>query len=62
MPKKTILLVDDDTEIVKIPQHYLQHKGYAVLVAYNGKDTLTIVRDHMPDCIVLDIMMPNHNG
>ena len=42
---KTILLVDDDPEIVKTVRHYLQQEGYAVLVAYNGLDALVIVRD-----------------
>ena len=49
------MLVDDDPEIVKTVKRYLQHEGYAVLVAYNGKDALDIVRDHMarlyrPEC------------
>jgi DNA-binding response OmpR family regulator len=43
-------------------QRYFQLEGYAVLAAYNGKDALTIVREHMPDCIVLDVMLPDHNG
>ena len=33
-----------------------------MLVAYNGKDALDIVRDHLPDCILLDVMLPDYNG
>ncbi len=62
MPGKTILLVDDDPEIVKTVRHYLQQEGYAVLVAYNGLDALVIVRDQAPDCIVLDVLLPDHDG
>lgn len=64
MSEKTILLVDDDPEIVKTVQRYLQQEGYAVLVAYNGKDALAIAigRDQAPDCIVLDVMLPDYNG
>jgi len=62
MSEKTILLVDDDPEIVKTLQRYLQQEGYAVLVAYNGADALTIARDQIPDCLVLDVMLPDHDG
>ncbi len=62
MSEQTILVVDDDPEIVKTVQRYLQQEGYAVLVAYNGKDALAIVRDQAPDCLVLDVMLPDHDG
>ncbi|HUS94680.1 MAG TPA: response regulator transcription factor [Patescibacteria group bacterium] len=62
MPGKTILLVDDDPEIVKTVRHYLQQEGYAVLVANNGLDALVIVRDQAPDCIVLDVLLPDLVG
>jgi len=62
MSEKTILLVDNDPEIAKTVRHYLQQEGYAVLVAYNGKDALAIVRDQSPDCLVLDVMLPDHDG
>ena len=59
---KTILLVDDDPEIVKTVRHYLQQEGYTVLVAYTGLDALVIVRDQAPDCIVLDVLLPDLVG
>jgi DNA-binding response OmpR family regulator len=62
MSEKTNLLVDDDPEIVKTVRHYLQQEGYAVLVAYNGKDALAMVGDQSPDCLVLDVMLPDHDG
>jgi len=62
MSEQTILLVDDDPELVKTVQRYLQHEGYAVLVAYNGVDVLDFVREQTPDCIVLDVMLPDYNG
>ena len=62
MPGKTILLVDDDPEIVKTVRHYLQQEGYAVRVAYNGLDALITVRDHLPDCVVLDVVLPDFDG
>jgi two-component system alkaline phosphatase synthesis response regulator PhoP len=62
MSKKAILLVDDDHEIVITVQHYLQQEGYDVLVAYNGLDALVVVRDYLPDCIVLDVLLPDYDG
>ncbi len=62
MTQKTILLVDDDHEIIKTTLHYLEQAGYEVLVAYNGVDALTTVRDYLPDCIVLDVMLPDLDG
>lgn len=62
MSEKTIFLVDDDPEIVKTLRSYLQQAGYAVLVAYNGKDALSIVRAQAVDCMVLDVMLPDFDG
>lgn len=62
MSEKTIFLVDDDPEIVKTLRAYLQQAGYAVLVAYNGKDALSMVREEAVDCMVLDVMLPDFDG
>lgn len=48
MTERTLLLVDDDSEIVKTVKCYLQHEGYFVLVTYDGKDTLFFMREDMP--------------
>lgn len=62
MTQQTILLVDDDHEIIKTTLHYLEQTGYEVLVAHNGVDALTAVRDYLPDCVVLDVMLPDLDG
>ncbi|MGB0383926.1 MAG: response regulator transcription factor [Ardenticatenaceae bacterium] len=62
MSEKTIFLVDDDPEIVKTLKSYLQQAGYAVLVAYNGQDALSMVRKEAVDCMVLDVMLPDFDG
>ena len=61
MTKQSILLVDNDPDIVKTVQRYLQQEGYGVLATYNGKDVLAIVRDQAPDCIVLDVMLEDND-
>ncbi|MDD4201895.1 MAG: response regulator [Candidatus Omnitrophica bacterium] len=63
MPKKrTILVVDDEKDFVKVLKGRLEKKGYKVIVAYNGKEGLEILKDNSPDLIVLDINMPVMGG
>ena len=62
MSEKTILVVDDDPEIMKTVKSYLQQAGYAVRVAYNGHDALSIVGEQAADCVVLDVMWPDFDG
>ncbi len=46
---KTILVVDDEPKIVQLARDYLQHAGFAVLSATDGKTALAIVRADKPD-------------
>ena len=59
---KTILLVDDDYEIVESMRTVLEGKGYRVLVARDGNAGLTVAERENPDLIVLDMMMPKKSG
>lgn len=52
---KTILVVDDEPKIVQIARDYLEHAGFAVLTAHDGKTALAMVRASKPDLIVLDV-------
>ena len=58
-----ILVCDDDKEIVKAIEIYLQKEGYKIYKAYDGKEALQIV-NKVPDLhlIILDIMMPELDG
>ncbi len=59
---KTILVVDDDPEIVTMVSLRLGKRGYRVLTAVDGVEALaTTKRDH-PDLVILDVMMPGKNG
>lgn len=62
MTQQTILLVDDDPEIIKNTLRYLEREGYEVIVANNGIDALNAVHDYVPDCVVLDVMLPDLDG
>ncbi len=61
MPKK-ILVVDDEKPIVRLVQVNLEHAGYEVITAYDGKEALEKVAQEKPDLIVLDVMMPQMDG
>lgn len=57
-----ILVVDDDKQIVRLVQSYLEQAGYAVLTAYDGATALRTIRTERPDLVVLDLMLPNQDG
>jgi two-component system alkaline phosphatase synthesis response regulator PhoP len=57
-----ILVVDDDKQIVRLIQSYLERANYQVLTAYDGETALHIIRRERPDLIVLDLMLPNRDG
>src|SRR5437870_13118470 len=58
----TILVVDDEPRIVQIVRDYLQHGGFAVLVASDGPTALRTARTGRPDLIVLDLGLPGLDG
>lgn len=58
---KTILIVDDEKDIVDLVKYNLQKEGFAVLTARNGKEALELSHK-LPHVILLDIMMPEHDG
>ena len=59
---KTILVVDDEPKIAALARDYLEHAGYAVVVAGDGPATLALVRSRRPDLIVLDLGLPGLDG
>ena len=58
----TILVVDDEPRIVQIVRDYLQHGGFAVLVASDGPSALRTARTGKPDLVVLDLGLPGLDG
>ena len=59
---KKILVVDDNPDIRTMLQSYLSSEGFEVLTAENGQKALFVAREGKPDCIVLDMMMPEMGG
>ena len=60
--RRTILVIDDAESICTGVAQLLEIDGYDCLTAYNGKDGLRQVREHRPDAVLLDIMMPGLDG
>lgn len=58
----TILLVDDEAPITATLAPYLERNGFAVLVAGDGEEALTILRGRAVDIIVSDVLMPRRDG
>lgn len=61
-PKKTILVADDDPEILSLLSIRLGKAGFEVVEAADGEQTLERAKEHRPDLVVLDVMMPGKNG
>lgn len=62
MSKQTILVVDDEQDLLDLIEYNLRQEGYDVLKAENGKDGIQMAKEHMPDLVLLDIMMPQMDG
>jgi CheY-like chemotaxis protein len=59
---KSIVVADDDPDILSIVAMSLETQGYDVYKATNGREAVDLVRDHHPDLIILDMMMPVMSG
>lgn len=58
----TILVCDDDENIVRALCTYLQEDGYAVLTAYNGRQALEVLKTETVHLVLMDVMMPQMDG
>ena len=59
---QTVLIADDEHNIRHILDFSLNAEGFDVLSAHNGEDALAMAREHRPDLIILDVMMPGRGG
>lgn len=59
---KTVLVIDDEKDLIKLVDHHLAKEGFLVIGARDGFAGLETARKHKPDLILLDIMMPKMNG
>ncbi len=59
---KKILVVDDETQIVKVLKAYLEQSGFQVTAAADGKAALAVIQREKPDFIILDLNLPGMDG
>lgn len=57
-----ILVIDDDPSVTNLLRRGLTYEGYLVNVAQSGEEGIAIAREHLPDLVILDIMMPGLDG
>ncbi|MBU2651979.1 MAG: response regulator transcription factor [Bacteroidetes bacterium] len=62
LSENTILLVDDEPDILEFISYNLKKNGYRVYTATNGKEALQNAREFLPSLIILDVMMPEMDG
>jgi len=61
-PKRTIVCVEDEPEMVDLIRLILSRKGFDVLGAGTGVEGLELIRNRMPHLVLLDLMMPDMDG
>jgi len=60
--KKTILVVDDEKDLLDLIEYNLKKEGFKVLKAENGEKGIEVAKEHKPDLVLLDVMMPKMDG
>lgn len=61
-PAIKVLIADDEADIVEIISFHLNKAGYQVIVARDGSEAIEKANAYLPECIILDVMMPKRNG
>ena len=59
---KKIMIIDDDFNIVKKSKEELLKAGYTVVVAFSAKEGIIKLKEERPDCILLDLVLPDESG
>lgn len=62
MSKETILIVEDEEDIAGLIAHHMEAAGFKAVVAYNGAAAFREMEKHLPDLILLDLMLPDTDG
>ena len=62
MSEETVLVVDDEEAIAEAVRARLESEGFRVLVAFDGPQAIDLHREHHPDLVVLDLMLPGMDG
>lgn len=62
MPKETVLIVDDEKDILELLRYNLAKEGYKIFQASSGEEAIKLAKSASPDLVVLDLMLPGIDG
>ena len=62
MPRNKVVLIDDEKLMRITTSMLLKHHGFEIVTAANGVEGLSTILEHLPDIVLLDIMMPEMDG
>lgn len=62
MSQTKVMIVDDEVDILDLLEYNLEKEGYKVIKAMDGEEAVKLAKEHKPDLILLDIMMPRMDG
>ena len=62
MNKQSILIVDDEIDVLISMSELLEHAGYETITAQNGEQALMLIQEKSPHLVILDLMLPDMNG
>lgn len=62
MEKVTILLIEDEAKIADLIKIYLEREGYSVFIVSDGSQAVDAFKEHQPDLVILDLMLPGLDG
>ena len=57
-----VIIIEDDKDIAKLLEYNLERIGVESLLAYDGEEGLRLIKENMPDLIILDLMLPKIDG
>jgi DNA-binding response OmpR family regulator len=60
--KKRLIYIEDEQEMIDLVRLILNRRGYEIIGANGGREGLDLVRQHKPDLVLLDLMMPDMDG
>jgi two-component system, OmpR family, alkaline phosphatase synthesis response regulator PhoP len=62
MPKETILIIEDEEDLLELLQYNLSKEGYSVTGVKSGEEALEQIKIFIPDLVIVDLMLPGING
>lgn len=62
MDKIKVLIVDDDVDYMNLMKERIGSWGYEIILAQNGKEALSLIKEKLPDIVILDYLMPDMDG